>query len=453
MTAANAGDFFTKGVAPHGRVRSSHLGVRLRNITVCQVLKAAVAIGLMGGQLHAHSQSLDVMHWWTSASERAAADQLVQALQSQGLQWQDAAVEGGGGGAAVKVLKSRVLSGSPPAAAQIIGKMLTDWADMGLVLPLNRVAEQDDWAKQVFPEVLQLVTHNKQRIAVPLGIHRINSVLYQRAVFERLRLNPPRDWGSLERAAQRLRQAGVTPIAWSDEAWQVATVFEAVLLSHAGPQLYNRLVKAHDPDAWLDPKVEAALNRLRWVRDLNGAMPRNEASWIDNVKAFELGQAGILMNGDWVRGELLAMAGGSDAGFSCAAMPGTDGMHLYSIDTLTMLKGNGAKTQVQEKAASQLASATTQRYYNQVKGSIPVRKDIDPNQLDNCAQQSWRTFANPQAHRVPSLAHRMAASEATKEAVANIVQGFLLRRGTTASQTQRQLASVVRAMLKENSRI
>jgi hypothetical protein len=47
----------------------------------------------------------------------------------------------------------------------------------------------------------------------------------------------------------------------------------------------------------------------------------------------------------------------------------------------------------------------------------------------------------------------MAASEATKEAIASIVQGFLLRRGTTASQTQRQLASVVRAMLKENSRI
>jgi hypothetical protein len=155
----------------------------------------------------AGAQTLDVMHWWTSASERAAADQLVQTLQQQGVRWQDAAVEGGGGGAAVKVLKSRVLSGSPPAAAQLIGKMLTDWADLGLVLPLNRVAEQGAWQQQFFPEVLNLVTHKGQRIAVPLGIHRINMVLYQSRVFDRLRLSPPRDWSGLERAAQRLRQA------------------------------------------------------------------------------------------------------------------------------------------------------------------------------------------------------------------------------------------------------
>lgn len=452
MSPTSATDFLTQGERPRERARRGVAWRVLRNVTVCQALKALAALGLVWSQATAHAQSLDVMHWWTSASERAAANALAQALNSQGLQWQDAAVEGGGGGAAVKVLKSRVLSGSPPAAAQIIGKMLTDWADLGLVLPLTRVAAQGDWQQQFFPEVLQLVTHQQHPIAVPLGIHRINSVLYQRSLFARLRLSPPRDWSGLERAAQRLREAGVTPIAWSDEAWQVATVFESVLLSHAGPELYTRLVKAQDPEAWLDPRVEAALNRLRWLRELNGDMPRNEASWIDNVKAFSAGRVGMLINGDWARGELQALARGSDQGFWCAAMPGTDGMHLYSIDTLSMLKGNGAKTAAQEKAAALLASAPIQRSYNQVKGSVPVRRDIDPGLLDACAQQSWNTFADPRAHRVPSLAHRMAASEATKEAVANLVQGFVLRRGISAAQTQRKLASVVRAMLKENSR-
>jgi glucose/mannose transport system substrate-binding protein len=399
----------------------------------------------------AGAQTLDVMHWWTSASERAAADQLVQTLQQQGVRWQDAAVEGGGGGAAVKVLKSRVLSGSPPAAAQLIGKMLTDWADLGLVLPLNRVAEQGAWQQQFFPEVLNLVTHKGQRIAVPLGIHRINMVLYQSRVFDRLRLSPPRDWSGLERAAQRLRQAGITPLAWSDEAWQVATVFESVLLSHAGPDLYTRLVRAQDPDAWRDPKVEAALNRVRWLRALNGPMPRQEVGWIQSVQAFDQGRVGMLINGDWAQGELRQL-GGAAAGFVCAPLPGTDGIHLYSIDTLTMLKLPQGGSTTQEKAAGLLASAAVQGSYNRVKGSVPVRKDIDPLTLDSCAQLSWRTFANPQAHRVPSLAHRMAASEATKEAVASIVQSFVLRPAMTPAEAQRQLVSVVRAMLKENQR-
>lgn len=423
--------------------RSSH------KLALCYGL-TAVWLALMSPL--AHAQALDVMHWWTSASERAAANELVQTLQQQGVRWQDAAVEGGGGGAAVKVLKSRVLSGSPPAAAQVIGKMLTDWADLGLVLPLNRVAEQGAWQQQFFPEVLSLVTHKGQRIAVPLGIHRINMVLYQRRLLERLRLTPPRDWSGLERVAQRLRQAGVTPLAWSDEAWQVATVFESVLLSHAGPDLYTRLVRAQDPEAWRDPKVEAALNRLRWLRALNGPMPRHEVGWIDNVQAFHAGRVGMLINGDWAQGELRHIASAPPS-FVCAPMPGTDGMHLYSIDTLSMLRHPSGQTGVQEKAAGLLASAAVQAPYNRVKGSVPVRKDIDPQQLDDCPRQSWQTFANPQAHRLPSLAHRMAASEATKEAVASIVQSFVLRPAMTPAEAQRQLVSVVRAMLKENQRL
>jgi glucose/mannose transport system substrate-binding protein len=297
-----------------------------------------------------------------------------------------------------------------------------------------------------------LVTHKHQPIAVPLGIHRINSVLYQRSTFDKLEMSPPRDWEALERVAQRLRNAGITPIAWSDENWQVATVFEPVLLSYAGPELYERLVRGKHPEAWLDRRVESALNRLRWLRDLNGPMQRQESSWIDNVKAFHAGRFGILMNGDWVRGELLTMTGSSDSAFYCAPTPGTEGMHLYSIDTLSMLKGSISKLSEQEKAAALLTSVALQRSYNRVKGSVPVLKDIGPKLLDSCAHDSWSTFANLRAHRVPSLAHRMAASEATKEAVAGLLQRFVLNRGVSTQQTQQQLAAVMRALLKENSR-
>ena len=45
---------------------------------------------------------------------------------AQGVRWKDVAVPGGGGMAAVKVLKSRVLMGDPPDVAQLIGTALTD---------------------------------------------------------------------------------------------------------------------------------------------------------------------------------------------------------------------------------------------------------------------------------------------------------------------------------------
>ena len=77
MTAANDWDFFTKGVTPHRCVQLIHFGMYLHNVTVCQVLKAVVPVGLMRSEVHARSQALDVTYQWPQASERTAADQLV----------------------------------------------------------------------------------------------------------------------------------------------------------------------------------------------------------------------------------------------------------------------------------------------------------------------------------------------------------------------------------------
>ena len=50
------------------------------------------------------SSSLQVLHWWTSASERKAADLLAERLRDERIDWQDAAIPGGAGIGAGKVL-------------------------------------------------------------------------------------------------------------------------------------------------------------------------------------------------------------------------------------------------------------------------------------------------------------------------------------------------------------
>lgn len=419
-------------------------------------MRALLAIALCQG-VAVQAQGFDVVHWWTSASERAAADQLALALSAGGLQWTDAAVPGGGGVAAVKVLKSRVIGGDPPAAAQVIGRTLTDWADLGLVLPLDAVAQRGRWKQALFPTVLQVVTHRGHPIAAPLGLHRGNSLLYARRLFQKLGLAEPRSWADLEAAAPRLRAAGIRPVAWSDEPWQVATVFEAVLLAEAGAPLYRELVAARRPQAWDDVRVERALERLRWLRGLNGAEPKGEPSWTQNARALHDQQAGLLFNGDWAKGELMAWGARPDDDFGCVPVPDTAGMHLYSLDTLAMLvtPGGGsnpvsahdapARIAEQERAAEILTQPATQRAYNRIKGSVPVRLDVDPATLDACARDSWTTFADPRAERVPSLAHRMAADEATKDAIADTVTRYLMNPATSAADARKRLVAVVRA--------
>ncbi len=396
----------------------------------------------------ASTPSLDVLHWWTSASERRAADQLRTVLATAGVQWNDAAIPGGGGMAAVKVLKSRVLLGDPPDVAQLIGSTLTEWADVGLVLPLNAVATRQKWSQTLFPTVLSLVSYKGDVIAAPLGVHRINTLLYNRHLLQQLGLRPPHSWAEFEGVARAVSAAGLKPLAWSDEAWQIATVFESLLLSEAGPALYQEMIQQRKSAAWLDPRVEKALLRLRWLRSLSGSGSDGpaERAWTLSARELMDGSAAMMIMGDWARGELMAWGASPYTDFGCVVVPGTEHMHLYSVDTLAMLVNARHPVALQEKMAETLSALPTQLAYNRIKGSVPVRRDLSAaarNGLDGCARDSWDTFAAPGSARVPSLAHRMAADEATKDAVAQALWRYLTDPRMDAQEAQKRLAAVI----------
>ncbi|MDC8783589.1 ABC transporter substrate-binding protein [Roseateles koreensis] len=410
---------------------------------------------------------LNVLHWWTSASERAAANHVAARMAEVGLHWVDGAVAGGGGSAAIKVLNERILRRMAPKVAQLNGQSMTEWADMGLLLELDSVAQKRNWSRTMFPQVMAQLTVHEHVVAAPLGIHRINNLYLNKAVFRQLKIEPPTDWEGLERAAVALRAAGFTPVAFSDEPWQVATVFEALLLGEAGPALYRRMLVQRDPQAFADPALERAFKRLRMWRNLSlpvaaGTAPLplgagaasataqsttpGERPWTELVADFAAGRSAMLIMGDWARGELgtLGLEGGRD--FECKAVPGTAQAHLFSIDTLAMLAGNNSAQAEQEKMAELLGSAALQLGYNRIKGSVPVRRDVPVDELDPCAQQSFRLFANPNTPRVPSLVHRMAFGEVGKNAIIETVHRFALDPNQTPAAAQRKLQGLLRAL-------
>ncbi|MGN6829875.1 ABC transporter substrate-binding protein [Paucibacter sp. M5-1] len=402
---------------------------------------------------------LNVLHWWTSASERAAADHVAARMAEIGLRWVDGAVAGGGGGAAIKVLNERTLRRMAPKVAQLNGQSMSEWADMGLLLELDGVAQRRQWSRVLFPQVMAQLTVREHVVAAPLGIHRINNLYLNKSLFRQHRIELPSDWDGLERAAARLRAAGVSPVAFSDEPWQVATVFEALLLSEAGPALYRRMLVQRDPAAFGDPALERAFKRLRVWRSLAGPAPAvtapasgaavaapGERPWTELVADFAAERSAMLIMGDWARGELgmLGLEGGRD--FECKAVPGTAQVHLFSIDTLAMLAGGSPAQAEQEKMAELLGSAALQLGYNRIKGSVPVRRDVPVDELDPCAQQSFHLFANPATPRVPSLVHRMAFGEVGKNAIIETVHRFALDPSQTPAAAQRKLQGLLRAL-------
>lgn len=148
----------------------------------CLLLAGAAVQAQVQAPAPAAPQTLDVLHWWTSVGERRAVEQLVQQLDRRGIGWNDAAIAGGGGGGAMKVLNSRVLARDPPDVAQVIGRTLADWSDLGLVLPLDEVAQRNRWSASLFPVVQRVIAHRGRIVAAPLGVHRINTLLDRKSV-------------------------------------------------------------------------------------------------------------------------------------------------------------------------------------------------------------------------------------------------------------------------------
>lgn len=87
--------------------------------TIRHKTKLAAAITLALATFSAQAAEVEVLHWWTSGGEAKSVAELKKLMQAKGDTWKDFAVSGGGGENAMTVLKSRVVAGDPPTAAQI----------------------------------------------------------------------------------------------------------------------------------------------------------------------------------------------------------------------------------------------------------------------------------------------------------------------------------------------
>lgn len=103
----------------------------------------AVALLIAGTHAAAAAEQLTVLHWWTSGSESKAIRVLKDDMAKQGYAWKDFAIAGGAGAAAMTALKTQVISGNAPSAAQVKGPLIQDWAEQGVLVNVDRAAA--DW--------------------------------------------------------------------------------------------------------------------------------------------------------------------------------------------------------------------------------------------------------------------------------------------------------------------
>ncbi|MCY1505915.1 putative sugar-binding periplasmic protein [compost metagenome] len=408
---------------------------------------AAIALASLF-PLCAHAGEVEVLHWWTSGGEKRAAETLRQLVEEKGHRWKDFAVAGGGGEAAMTVLKTRAVSGNPPSAAQIKGPDIQEWGALGLLAELDAVAAEGQWDALLPRQVAEIMKYDGHYVAVPVNVHRVNWLWINPEVFEKAGATPPTSLDEFFAAADKLKAAGFIALAHGGQPWQDGTVFESLALAILGPDEYRRAFVELDQEALAGAemvKVFAALQKLRGYIDADAA----GRDWNGATGLLIEGRAGMQIMGDWAKSEWSAAGKRAGRDYRCLAFPGTAGSFAYNIDSLAMFKlGDAANRQAQEDLARIVMAPQFQQFFNQNKGSIPVRLDQDMSGFDACAQQSMQDFKDAAASDSlqPSLAHGMAASSYVQGAVFDVVTHFFNDPAADPQRAAQQLAAAIQAV-------
>ncbi len=370
---------------------------------------------------------VEVLHWWTSGGEAKSIGELKKIMQGKGHTWKDFAVAGGGGDNAMTVLKSRVVAGNPPAAAQIKGPAIQEWASEGVLANLDATAKAEKWEELLPQAVAAGMKYKGSYVAVPVNVHRVNWMWASATVLKKSGVaGMPKTWDEFFVAADKIKKAGFIPMATGGNAWNDFTTFEPVALGVGGVKFYNDAFVKLDPKALNSPTMEQALKTFRKLKGYidPGAVGRD---WNLATAMVIQEKAGFQFMGDWAKGEFVAAGKVPGKDFLCAAAPGNSGAYTFNVDSFAMFK---LKDPTAQKAQADLGVAIMgtdfQQVFNLNKGSIPVRLNMDMSKFDECAKLSAKEFVDTakSGGLVPSVSQDMALKPNMTGALKDVVSQF-----------------------------
>jgi len=390
----------------------------------------------------AHSAEVEVLHYWTSGGEAKSAQVLKQMLEEKGDTWKDFAVAGGGGGNAMTALKTRVIAGNPPAAAQIKGPAIQEWGDEGVLLSIDDVAKSEGWDKLIPPQISSIMKYKGQYVAAPVNVHRVNWLWINADALKKVNAQAPATWDEFFKTADALQKAGITPVAIGGQSWQQAETFETVALGVGGAAFYKKAFVQLDQATLKGPTMVKALETFKKIKAYT-AKGQTGRDWNMATGMVISGKAAMQFMGDWAKGEFSVANKVPGKDYLCVPGPGSQNAYTFNVDSFAFFKVKSPDVEKGQKdLASLLLSPKFQEIFNLNKGSIPVRQGMDLSKFDACAHRSAADFTSSQAKGtlVPSWAHDMVVTPAVEGAFYDVLGNYWNDDNETAQEAADKLA-------------
>ncbi|NIZ14900.1 ABC transporter substrate-binding protein [Phaeobacter sp. HF9A] len=389
--------------------------------------------------LPAFATDLEVTHWWTSGAEAAAIGVIADGFQKSGNTWVDGAIAGAGG-VARPLITSRITGGDPMGATQFThSSAMRELIEAGFMRDVTEIAETQGWKDQIFPQsLLDSCTFEGKLYCVPSNIHSQQWLWLNNAVFTDNGLSVPQNWDEFVAAAPTLREKGIIPLAQGQQSWQKQLMFNVLMVSIGGPELFEKVYSGRDADYAAGPDVAKVFTAAAQARDLMEGS--NVQAWNEAARLVIDGRAGGQIMGDWIQGEFnqSGMKAGED--FSCLPGLGVNEYITAAGDAFYFPKVDDAEIiAAQDVLAGVIVSPETQVAFTKAKGALPVRRDVELQDPTPCMEKGMEILKS--GHIVESI--NTMVSPDTVGRVTDLMVEFFADPGFTPEAAQAEFAEII----------
>ena len=388
----------------------------------------------------ASAVELEVMHWWTSGGEAAAVTKFAEAWEATGNTWIDGAIAGGGD-TARPVMVSRIIGGDPPAAFQFNhGRQAEELIEAGLLLDLTDVAEAEGWKDIVNPpSLLDSCTVDGRIYCAPVNIHSWNWMWLSGPAYEKAGIAMPTTWDEFVESAPKLQEIGVTPLAMGGQSWQQAGSFNNVMtIALAGEEAWLSVMQDKNAETVMGPEYTRAFEAYAAARELSNGI--NVQDWNQATNALIAGEGGAQIMGDWAQGEFAVAELTAGEDYGCLPGMGLGAYLQTGGDAFYFPKQDDPEIEAaQKELAALLLSPEVQVSFNSVKGSLPIRGDVDLTTVNECTQKGLDLLANGQT--LPATEQLIAPDTITQ--LNDLMTEFWNTPSMTAAEVQQQYSDII----------
>ena len=412
---------------------------------------AALVLGFTASSALAGPPKTNLLSQWDTGSDAAAIAKLGEMFTAAGGVWTATSIAGHTANTIAK-LRADVVAGDPPPAVQLKGPEIAEWAATGMTADLNPIAECEHWDTLVAPQLVSVMKPKGTWVAAPMNIHRINWLWASKKAMDKAGIaTMPKTWAEFNADAEKFKAAGLIPVAHGSQDWIDATLFENVVYG-MNVDLYRKALVNLDMDALRGPDMVAAFTELRKIIGwTDPGMPGRD--WDAAANMMLNGKAGFYFMGDWAIGTFNAEKFKYNVDYLCGQGPSDNGKpgFILNADSVVFFKQKDPDYIAgQDLLAHLIMSQQFQTIFNQAKGSIPARLDVDVGEGFNPCQVISKHDLEDSIKAgtvVLSMAHNMSVLQKYRGAMMEVISEFVNTPSMTPQDAASKLGDAVEAQM------